>query len=108
MALAFLAACLSASVSFAFPEKAEFSIPNHKESIPHSQLLIANSQQLLQQGRELFQSEQYSQAAEVWQQAVSALQASGDRLNQAQAYNLLSVAYQYLGKWSEEIGRAHV
>ncbi|HEY9853625.1 MAG TPA: CHAT domain-containing protein [Leptolyngbyaceae cyanobacterium] len=101
MALAFLAACLSASVSFAFPEKAEFSIPNHKESIPHSQLLIANSQQLLQQGRELFQSEQYSQAAEVWQQAVSALQASGDRLNQAQAYNLLSVAYQYLGKWSE-------
>lgn len=84
IAIALLAAFLSASIATAFPQST-----------------VTNSQELLQQGRELFQAEQFSQAAEVWQQAVSNFKANGDKLNEAQSSNLLSVAYQQLGKWPE-------
>lgn len=94
IAIALFAAFFTASISLALPNKL-------KESIPHSPSPISHSQQLLQQGRDFFDSERYSQAAEVWQQAVSALKTESDRLNLAQAYNLLSIAYQQLGKWQQ-------
>ncbi|MFB2923251.1 CHAT domain-containing protein [Aerosakkonema funiforme] len=101
IAIALLTAFLTANVSLAVTGNGESQIANGKEPIPISQSPIANPQQLLQQGKEFFQAEQFSEAVAVWQQAVSASKVSGDKLNQARAYNLLSAAYQQLGQLPE-------
>ncbi|NEP57100.1 MAG: CHAT domain-containing protein [Symploca sp. SIO2G7] len=54
--------------------------------------------QLLQQGREFYQAGQFFKAANLWQQAVQAYENQGTILNQAQALNYLSLAYQDLGQ----------
>ncbi|MCL1469868.1 CHAT domain-containing protein [Argonema antarcticum] len=98
IALALLAAFFSTNIATAVPKS---TITANLSPIPISQSPIANPQQLLQQGKEFFQAEQFSEALTVWQQAVLAYQVSGDKLNQARAYNLLSAAYQQLGKLPE-------
>jgi CHAT domain-containing protein len=62
---------------------------------------LPNPSQLLQQGRTLFEAEQFADAAKVWQQAAQVYQSQGDKLNQAQAFSFMSLAYQQLGQWEE-------
>ncbi|MCP2726937.1 CHAT domain-containing protein [Limnofasciculus baicalensis] len=58
-------------------------------------------EQLLQQGKELYKTGQFFAAANLWQQAAQSYGEEGAILNQAQALNYLSLAYQELGQWSE-------
>jgi CHAT domain-containing protein len=62
---------------------------------------LPNPSQLLQQGRTLFEAEQFADAAKVWQQAAQVYQSQGDKLNQAQAFSFMSLAYQQLGQWEQ-------
>jgi CHAT domain-containing protein len=71
-----------------------------QEVAPSVQSLL-NPSQLLQQGRTLFEAEQFADAAKVWQQAAQVYQSQGDKLNQAQAFSFMSLAYQQLGQWEE-------
>ncbi|NET56112.1 MAG: CHAT domain-containing protein [Symploca sp. SIO2E6] len=54
--------------------------------------------QLLQQGREFYEAGRFFEAATVWQQAAQIYEERGTLLNQAQALNYLSLAYQDLGQ----------
>ncbi|MBW4562859.1 MAG: CHAT domain-containing protein [Mojavia pulchra JT2-VF2] len=58
----------------------------------------ANPQELLEQGLKLYQNEQYSSALKIFKQTDEALQATGDRLNQALVLSYLSLTYQQLGQ----------
>lgn len=58
-------------------------------------------EQLLQQGKELYKTGQFFAAANIWQQAAQYYGEKGAILNQAQALNYLSLAYQELGQWEE-------
>ncbi len=62
---------------------------------------LPNPSHLLQQGRTLFETEQFADAAKVWQQAAQVYQSQGDKLNQAKALSLMSLAYQQLGQWEQ-------
>ena len=54
--------------------------------------------QLLQQGKQLYETGQFFAAANLWQQAAQYYAQQGAILNQAQALNYLSLAYQELGQ----------
>ncbi len=58
-------------------------------------------EQLLQEGKELYATGQFFAAANIWQQAAQYYEEQGAILNQAQALNYLSLAYQELGQWEE-------
>jgi len=98
--IAFLTACFSAGVSLTFPKLVTGENSSHPR-IRNYELSATNSPQLLQQGAALFQAEQFDQAITVLQQALTAFKAAKDKFNQAQAQQLLSLAYQQLGKWQE-------
>lgn len=53
---------------------------------------------LLQQGQQHYQNGQFSTAARLWESAAQLYQAAGATLQQAQALNYLSLAYQNLGE----------
>jgi CHAT domain-containing protein len=61
---------------------------------------LANSNQL-QKGVQLYKAHKYLEAIAVLQEAYKIYQSSGDKLNQAQTLNYLSLAYQQLGQLSE-------
>lgn len=71
--------------------------PNQKEVVQ----VPSGSEQLLQQGKQLYETGQFFAAANLWQEAVKSYQGEGAMLNQAQALNYLSLAYQELGQWQE-------
>ncbi|HIK29645.1 MAG: CHAT domain-containing protein [Oscillatoriaceae bacterium SKW80] len=54
---------------------------------------------LLQKGRQNYKAGKFRAAVNFLEQAAAAYQAEGASLNQAQALNLLSLAYQQLGEW---------
>ncbi|NES81552.1 MAG: CHAT domain-containing protein [Moorea sp. SIO2B7] len=58
-----------------------------------------NYTQLLQQGKQSYQRGQFYQAVNFWKQAEKQYQSQGAILNQTQALNYLSLAYQDLGQW---------
>ena len=75
--------------------------PQRKQSLPYQRELVQQSStpaQLLQQGREFYEAGKFLAAANLWQQAAQAYEAQGTILNQAQALNYLSLAYQDLGQ----------
>ena len=57
--------------------------------------------ELLQQGKELYKTGQFFAAANLWQQSAQSYGEEGAILNQAQALNYLSLAYQELGQWEQ-------
>ena len=61
---------------------------------------LANSNQL-QKGVQFYKAHKYLEAIAVLQEAYKIYQSSGDKLNQAQTLNYLSLAYQQLGQLSE-------
>ena len=54
---------------------------------------------LQQQGRQLYKAGRLTEAITIWQQAIIALDAQGDRLNQASILSNLALAYQQLDNW---------
>jgi CHAT domain-containing protein/uncharacterized protein HemY len=62
---------------------------------------IPDGNELIQRGKQLYQTEQYSQALPIWQQAVTAFQATGDTIKQAEALSNLSLTAQQLGQWAD-------
>ncbi len=70
-----------------------FSAPE----LPIQQLPAASN--LLQQGRQNYQAGKFRAAATFLEQAAAAYRAEGATLNQAQALNHLSLAWQQLGEW---------
>lgn len=60
--------------------------------------------ELLQQGKQRYQAGKFFEAATLWEQAAQAYASKGEILNQAQALNYLSLAYQDLGQWEKAGG----
>jgi len=56
---------------------------------------------LVQAGKAHYDAGQFSQALQVLQQAAQTYAAAGDKLRQAQALSLVSLAAQALGQWQE-------
>ena len=77
---------------------------NLKQSSPYQGEVaqqFSTPAQLLQQGKEFYEAGQFTAAANLWQQAAQAYDHQGTILNQAQALNYLSLAYQDLGQGEE-------
>ena len=75
--------------------------PVATQSTLDSNVQMPNGIALLQQGKTLYDAGKFFEAAGVWQRAAQAFQAQGDPLNQAEALNYLSLAYQQLGQWTQ-------
>lgn len=58
-------------------------------------------EQLMQKGKTLYQSGQFASAAQSFQQAAQVYQSQNDVLNQALAFNFLSLTEQKLGHWNQ-------
>ncbi|MBH8576660.1 CHAT domain-containing protein [Nostocaceae cyanobacterium CENA369] len=58
-------------------------------------------EQLMQKGKTLYQSGQFASAAQSFQQAAQVYQSQNDLLNQALAFNFLSLTEQKLGHWNQ-------
>jgi CHAT domain-containing protein len=59
------------------------------------------SSNLLLEGKQYYQAGNFADAVQIWQQALTNYQNSGNKLQQVQVLNYLSLAYQQLGKWQE-------
>ncbi|WP_267255880.1 CHAT domain-containing protein [Nostoc sphaeroides] len=71
-------------------------------SNPISQVIAPKSaKQLFDQGLKQYQSQKYSDAAKLFLDASTAFGNGGDKLNQALAWNYLSLSYQELGQLPE-------
>jgi len=82
-------------VTIIVPAVAQSSISIVSQEVRQQQL---TPEQILKQGREFYEAGQFFEAANLWQQAAQAYKNQGTILNQAQALNYLSLAYQDLGQ----------
>ena len=61
----------------------------------------STASELLQQGKQSYQAGKFVEAATLWEKAAQAYADNKEILNQAQAFNYLSWAYQDLGEWDQ-------
>jgi len=97
LGLAILSICLSSHTAQAQP--------SNTNAAPETVSLVVstaiNAKELAQQGREFYTTGQLYHAVKTWFLAAKAFQSQRDPLNQAQALNHLSLAYQQLGQLPE-------
>jgi len=96
---------LALSATLCLPAISTENSGRFNEQAKQSEIFVSatksQAEDLLQQGKALYQAGQFSDAAKVWQEAASAFEAQKDRLNQAMASTMLSLALQQLGQWNE-------
>jgi CHAT domain-containing protein/uncharacterized protein HemY len=97
LGLAILSICLSSHTAQAQPSNTNAA----PETVSPVVSTAINAKELAQQGREFYTTGQLYHAVKTWFLAAKAFQSQRDPLNQAQALNHLSLAYQQLGQLPE-------
>ncbi|HBB30483.1 MAG TPA: hypothetical protein DDZ80_04445 [Cyanobacteria bacterium UBA8803] len=75
--------------------------PSQGIELPSVVQQVSTPEQLLPQGRQNYEAGKFAEAANLWEQAAQGYAEQGAILNQAQALNYLSSAYQELGQWEQ-------